>query len=63
MRNNKWEKNFLQEIKKNLLKEFFIEDRADKSQYRVYIGENTFMGVYEYRKNEKKFYPVKMFIS
>ena len=48
---------------KNLLKEFFAEDRADKSQYRVYIGENTFMGVYEYRKNEKKFYPVKMFIS
>ena len=48
---------------KNLRKEFLQMDRADKSQYRVYIGENTFMGVYEYRKNEKKFYPVKMFIS
>ena len=48
---------------KDLRKEFLQMDRADKSQYRVYIGENTFMGVYEYRKNEKKFYPVKMFIS
>ena len=48
---------------KNLRKEFLQMNRADKSQYRVYIGENTFMGVYEYRKNEKKFYPVKMFIS
>lgn len=48
---------------KNLRNDFVEKDRADKSQYRVYIGENTFMGVYEYRKNEKKFYPVKMFIS
>lgn len=48
---------------KNLRKEFLEKDRADKSQYRVYINENTFMGVYEYRKNEKKFYPVKMFLS
>ena len=48
---------------KNLKKEFLENDRADKSQYRVYINENTFMGVYEYRKNEKKFYPVKMFLS
>lgn len=48
---------------KYLRKEFLKMDRADKSQYRVYIGENTFMGVYEYRKNEKKFYPVKMFIT
>ena len=48
---------------KNLRKEFLQMDRVDKGQYRVYIGENTFMGVYEYRKNEKKFYPVKMFIS
>lgn len=48
---------------KNLKKEFWDKERADKSQYRVYIGENTFMGVYEYRKKERKFYPVKMFLS
>lgn len=48
---------------KNLRKEFFIRDRKDSENYRVYIGENTFMGVYEYRKAEKKFYPVKMFIN
>lgn len=48
---------------KNLRKEFLQMNRFDKSRYRVYIGENIFMGVYEYRKNEKKFYPVKMFIS
>ena len=48
---------------KNLRKEFLQMNRFDKSRYRVYIGENIFMGVYEYRKNDKKFYPVKMFIS
>ena len=48
---------------KNLKKEFWEKDRKDKSRYRVYIGENTFMGVYEYRKEERKFSPVKMFIS
>lgn len=48
---------------KNLRNDFMEKDRVDKSQYRVYIGENTFMGIYEYRKDEKKFYPVKMFIS
>ncbi len=48
---------------KNLRKECINKDRADKSQYRVYIDENTFMGVYEYRKMEQKFYPVKMFLS
>ena len=48
---------------KNLKKEFLENDRVDKSQYRVYMNENTFMGVYEYRKKEKKFYPVKMFLS
>lgn len=48
---------------KNLKKEFLENDRVDKSQYRVYLNENTFMGVYEYRKKEKKFYPVKMFLS
>ena len=47
---------------KNLRKDFLIEDRKDKDNYRVYVGKNTFMGVYEYRKAERKFYPVKMFI-
>ena len=48
---------------KNLKEEFREKERKNKSQYRVYIGENTFMGVYEYRKEERKFSPVKMFIS
>ena len=48
---------------KNLKKEFMIKAREDKSRYRVYIGDDTFMGVYEYRKMEQKFYPVKMFLS
>lgn len=48
---------------KNLKKEFWEKDREDASQYRVYIGENTFMGVYKYQKNERKFSPVKMFIN
>ena len=48
---------------KNLRKEYVEENRGDKTHYRVYIGDNTFMGVYEYRKEERKFYPVKMFIN
>lgn len=48
---------------KNLRKEFQKPKQSDKSQYRVYIGENTFMGIYEYRELEGKFYPVKMFIN
>lgn len=48
---------------KNLRKEFLENDRKDKSRYRVYVGENTFMGIYEYQKREKKFNPVKMFLS
>ncbi len=48
---------------KNLKKEFQNENREDKSQYRVYIEENKFMGIYEYRKREQRFCPVKMFIS
>lgn len=48
---------------KNLRKDNWDEDRADKSQYRVYIGDDVFMGIYEYRKAEKRFCPVKMFIS
>ena len=48
---------------KNLKKEYKENDRNDKSQYRVYIGEDVFMGVYEFCKNEKKFSPVKMFLN
>lgn len=47
---------------KNLREEYQTQNREDKTQYRVYIEENIFMGVYEYRKQEKKFYPVKMFM-
>jgi tRNA pseudouridine55 synthase len=35
----------------------------EDSPYRVYIGDKVFMGIYEYRKREKRFVPVKMFIS
>lgn len=48
---------------KNLRNEFLTKVREDRANYRVYVGENTFMGVYEYRKEERKFYPVKMFLS
>ena len=48
---------------KNLKKEYKENDRNDKSQYRVYIGEDVFMGVYEFCKNENKFSPVKMFLN
>ena len=48
---------------RNVRKDFQRKERDDKSQYRVYIGEDTFMGVYEYRKSEKRFSPVKMFIN
>ena len=48
---------------RNVRKDFQSKERDDKSQYRVYIGEDTFMGVYEYRNSEKRFSPVKMFIN
>lgn len=48
---------------KHLKEELRSESREDKLRYRVYIGENKFMGIYEYRKPEQRFYPVKMFIS
>ena len=48
---------------KNLKQEYKENDRIDKSQYRVYIGEDVFMGVYEFCKKEKKFSPVKMFLN
>ena len=48
---------------KNLGQEYRKEDRADKGQYRVYIGDDVFMGIYEYHKAEKRFSPVKMFIN
>ncbi len=39
------------------------EEPQDYSQYRVYIKENIFVGIYEYRRKERRFCPVKMFIS
>lgn len=48
---------------KNLRPECRKKDREDKALYRVYLGEDTFMGVYEFRKKERKFCPVKMFLS
>ena len=48
---------------KNLKIEYKENDRIDKSQYRVYIGEDVFMGIYEFCKKEKKFSPVKMFLN
>lgn len=48
---------------KNLKKEFQVKERADKSEYRVYIGDNIFMGVYEYCEAKRKFSPMKMFIN
>ena len=48
---------------KNLKKEFVQKDRVDKSQYRVYLGEKIFIGIYEFRKQERKFFPVKMFFN
>lgn len=48
---------------KNLKKEFQVKERADKSEYRVYIGDNIFMGVYEYCEAKRKFSPMKMFID
>ena len=48
---------------KNLRKKYFEKDRADGSKYRVYIEEEKFVGIYEYRKKERKFCPYKMFLS
>lgn len=40
-----------------------VEKPEDGRRYRVYIREKEFVGIYEYRKNENRFSPVKMFIS
>lgn len=48
---------------RNLKKEFQNKKRTDKSEYRVYIGDNVFMGVYRYCETQRKFSPVKMFIN
>lgn len=48
---------------RNLKKEFRNKERTDKSEYRVYIGDNIFMGVYRFCEKQKKFSPVKMFIN
>ena len=34
-----------------------------KTLNTLYIAENTFMGVYEFKKEENKFCPVKMFLN
>lgn len=47
----------------NLREDFWEKNREDKERYRVYIGEKRFMGIYEYRKKERKFFPVKMFME
>lgn len=39
------------------------KERADKSRYRVYGKNDIFMGIYEYKKEEGRFCPFKMFIS
>ncbi len=38
-------------------------DFRDGGRYRVYTGEAQFVGIYEYREKENRFFPVKMFIS
>ena len=48
---------------RNLKKELQNKKRTDKSEYRVYIGDNVFMGVYRYCEAQRKFSPVKMFIN
>lgn len=48
---------------RNLKKEFRNKERTDKSEYRVYIGDNIFMGVYRFCEKQMKFSPVKMFIN
>lgn len=37
--------------------------RGTGQQYRIYIRDGVFVGIYEYRKQEHRFCPVKMFIS
>lgn len=48
---------------RDLKEEAGKEKIQDKKRYRVYIGEHEFMGIYEYREEEKRFCPVKMFIA
>lgn len=38
-------------------------ERSDKEKYRIYIDDDEFIGIYEYRKSEGKFYPYKMFLD
>lgn len=42
-----------------------LEDRTyqQKEQVRVYNEEGRFYGIYEFRKEEERFYPVKMFME
>ena len=40
-----------------------MEGENGKKQVRVYLKNNKFMGIYELREKERKFYPVKMFLE
>lgn len=48
---------------KCLKEEFRVREKKEQEKYRIYIGNHKFMGVYEYRKKEGKFYPFKMFLE
>lgn len=53
---NPFENNCLKEEFKNI-------EVKDQKKYRIYVNDHKFMGVYEYRKKEGKFYPFKMFLE
>ena len=46
-----------------LKKEFQKKERKDKEKYRVYVEGKKLLGVYEYKKEEGRFYPYKMFLE
>ena len=43
--------------------ELFDQGRAGEKPIRVYDSKGTFIGIYQYEKQKKKFYPQKMFLS
>lgn len=40
-----------------------LQDGEKKQQVRIYLNNNKFTGIYEFREKEGKFYPVKMFLE
>lgn len=50
-------------LEEHLPSEMREQKRKDGEQYRIYIQGSRFVGIYEYRKREHRFCPVKMFIS